>query len=212
MNEESSLIAYYPFNGNANDESSNNNNGTVYGATLTADKDGNANCAYHFDGDDHIEISNFGDIVPTEEITVSMWIKSEQSRAQFQLTLCPDNNRFAVSVNYYHAGQNTNFWDFGWLGEGGNPPGRTYYRPETHDTDWHHYVFVSSISQSKQAIYKDGVLQISESTPRALQNTAGKALKIGSNDGFGYHIGDIDEVKIFNRALSAEEIMEIYNE
>ena len=35
------LVAYYPFNGNANDVSGNGNNGTVSGATLTADKDGN---------------------------------------------------------------------------------------------------------------------------------------------------------------------------
>jgi hypothetical protein len=35
------LIAYYPFNGNANDESGNGHNGTVYGSTLTADRFGN---------------------------------------------------------------------------------------------------------------------------------------------------------------------------
>jgi len=36
------LVAYYPFNGNANDESGNGNNGTVNGATLTTDRFGNA--------------------------------------------------------------------------------------------------------------------------------------------------------------------------
>jgi len=44
------LVAYYPFNGNANDESGNGNNGTVYGATLTTDRFGNTNKAYSFDG------------------------------------------------------------------------------------------------------------------------------------------------------------------
>ena len=43
------LVAYYPFNGNANDESGHGNNGTVYGATLTADRFGRANSAYSFD-------------------------------------------------------------------------------------------------------------------------------------------------------------------
>ena len=37
------LVAYYPFNGNANDASGNGNNGTVSGATLTANKDGDVN-------------------------------------------------------------------------------------------------------------------------------------------------------------------------
>ena len=44
------LIAYYPFNGNANDESGNGNDGTVNGATLTNDRFGNEDSAYSFDG------------------------------------------------------------------------------------------------------------------------------------------------------------------
>ncbi|MCP3693720.1 MAG: BACON domain-containing protein, partial [Planctomycetaceae bacterium] len=44
------LVAYYPFNGNANDESGNGNNGTVNGATLSTDRNGNAASAYDFDG------------------------------------------------------------------------------------------------------------------------------------------------------------------
>ena len=43
------LVGYWPFNGNANDESGNGNNGTVNGATLTADRNGVANKAYSFD-------------------------------------------------------------------------------------------------------------------------------------------------------------------
>ncbi len=50
------LIAYYPFNGNANDESGNGYSGTVYGATLTTDRFGNSDSAYSFDGvDDYID-------------------------------------------------------------------------------------------------------------------------------------------------------------
>ena len=37
------LVGYWPFNGNANDESGNGNNGTVNGATLTSDRFGNEN-------------------------------------------------------------------------------------------------------------------------------------------------------------------------
>ena len=53
---ESGLLAYYPFNGNANDESGNGNNGTVNGAALAADRFGEAGKAYSFDGEDHIKI------------------------------------------------------------------------------------------------------------------------------------------------------------
>ena len=44
------LVGWWPFNGNANDESGNRNNGTVNGATLTSDRSGNANMAYYFSG------------------------------------------------------------------------------------------------------------------------------------------------------------------
>ena len=44
------LVGYWPFNGNANDETGNGNNGTVNGATLIKDRFGNDNSAYEFDG------------------------------------------------------------------------------------------------------------------------------------------------------------------
>jgi len=44
------LDAWYSFNGNANDESANGNNGILYGATLTSDRFGNPNGAYSFNG------------------------------------------------------------------------------------------------------------------------------------------------------------------
>ena len=49
------LVAYYPFNGDANDESGNGNDGTVNGATLTLDRNGVADSAFDFDGDDFIK-------------------------------------------------------------------------------------------------------------------------------------------------------------
>jgi hypothetical protein len=44
----SGLVGWWPFNGNANDESGNGNNGTVNGATLTTDRFGNEGSAYDF--------------------------------------------------------------------------------------------------------------------------------------------------------------------
>ena len=56
-NLQNGLVGYWPFCGNANDESGNGNDGTVNGATLTSDRFGNVNSAYDFDGvTDHIVI------------------------------------------------------------------------------------------------------------------------------------------------------------
>ena len=70
----SGLVGYWPFIGNANDESGNGNNGTVTGATLTADRFGNSNSAYSFDGQSYIRVPhnqnyNFG----IGNYTLSVW-------------------------------------------------------------------------------------------------------------------------------------------
>ncbi len=69
------LVAYYPFNGNANDESGNGNNGTVSGATLTTDRNGNIDSAYVFNNQ-YIEITKISDwdALFTGDFTFSMWI------------------------------------------------------------------------------------------------------------------------------------------
>ena len=53
-----SLVGWWGFNGNANDESVNTNNGTVNGATLTTDRFGNANSAFDFSGSSNYIIIN----------------------------------------------------------------------------------------------------------------------------------------------------------
>ncbi len=73
------LVLYYPFNGNADDASGNNVNGKVFGATLTADRNGNKNSAYRFDGDrDYVEVgstSDFNFIHDGSDFTISTWVK-----------------------------------------------------------------------------------------------------------------------------------------
>jgi hypothetical protein len=72
---DSLLIAYYPFNGNANDLSGNGNHGTVHGSTLTADRWGNPNSAYSFDGiDDYIDIGNNEILKPNFPVSFSAWV------------------------------------------------------------------------------------------------------------------------------------------
>ena len=65
--------AWYPFNGNANDESGNGYHGTVTGATLCADRFGTADSAYSFDGDDCIEVPNSP--TATTYLDFSAWVR-----------------------------------------------------------------------------------------------------------------------------------------
>jgi hypothetical protein len=72
------LVAYYPFNGNTNDESGNGNNGTVVGATLAADRFGDSNAAYEFPGSSYISVPTPSQILNTssDQFTFQAWIKS----------------------------------------------------------------------------------------------------------------------------------------
>ena len=68
------LVAYWPMDGNAEDASGNGNDGTVSGATLVEDRNGNTNSAYYFDGvNDMINIGN--NVKPAFPISVSVWFK-----------------------------------------------------------------------------------------------------------------------------------------
>jgi hypothetical protein len=74
------LVAYYPFNGNANDESGNGNNGTVNGATLSADRFGQTGKAYSFDGvDDNITHPTNG--IKARYGTITGWVNPNVSNS-----------------------------------------------------------------------------------------------------------------------------------
>ena len=72
----SGLVAWYPFDGNASDMSGNGNDGTVYGATLGEDRNGEVGKAYEFDGlNDYISLSSF----TLSDFTLSNWILNNNS-------------------------------------------------------------------------------------------------------------------------------------
>src|SRR5579862_6202583 len=74
------LVAYYPFNGNAHDQSGNGNDGTVYGASLTTDRFGFLTNAYLFNGaNDYIQVGDTPVLTMTNFLTISAWIKPGSS-------------------------------------------------------------------------------------------------------------------------------------
>lgn len=90
------LVAYYPFNGNANDESGNGYHVTIYGTTLTTDRCGENNKAYFFNG-----IGNYI-VVPYDfsltEVTVCGWIKADQIPQEGAIILKLQNTSLILGV------------------------------------------------------------------------------------------------------------------
>ena len=73
------LVGWWPFNGNANDESGNGNNGTVNGATLTIDRNGNSNNAYSFNGSSFISMGFSSMLLSLSNFSYTCWVYPESS-------------------------------------------------------------------------------------------------------------------------------------
>ena len=105
------LVAYYDFNGDANDESGNTNNGTVTNATLTADRHGETNQAYSFDGyNSYIEIPWAGTAIVKGDMTMSVWLnikdkENDYSGGYGRIIKAP-NEYYEMWVNWNNNGVN----------------------------------------------------------------------------------------------------------
>jgi len=95
-------VAWYPFNGNAQDDSGMNNHGIVNGAVLTANRFGNADCAYSFNGTSyHIRVPNSSSLNFTDAITVSFWMNASElysSRESYPISHGNWENRWKISI------------------------------------------------------------------------------------------------------------------
>lgn len=210
----SNLKVCMPFNGNANDVSGSGNNGTVSGATLTTDRFGNISSAYQFNGtSNYISISSFANLAPTNEITISMWGKSDITTSNCLFMLSPDNSsdRCVGCAQYSNGGTTMMLWDYGDISTGG----RTSSTGIPVDiTGWHHYVYIISQSGNKKQMYLDGVLKSNANYALTCNNKNLPFLIGAGTDVLGGSIrfrGKIDDICIYNRALNANEISILYN-
>jgi hypothetical protein len=97
------LTAFYPFNGNAEDETGNNNDGFVYQAALTSDRFGNSQSAYFFDGvNDYIRVVNSPVINFQNSITLNFWMKAGMfysDREAYPVSHGSWENRWKISIS-----------------------------------------------------------------------------------------------------------------
>jgi hypothetical protein len=207
--EATGLVAFYPFNGNANDESGNGNNGIVNGATLTTDRFGNANKAYTFTNPNHISVLNsnmFGD-----EFTLSYWYKIGSYFGQRGVV----SNVATPNGGFQQASDGTGFsYILGYSFVGGYNPNYFYANYTTQESlsQWHHLAVTykklgpsSSVSQ----LYIDGVLKQSDAHVMPITFTPNATFFIGQNHGGVNFQGDLDDIRIYNRNLSPNEIAQL---
>lgn len=214
------LVGYWPFNGNAYDESGNGLNGTVTGAALTTDRFGNANSAYYFDGTGkYIQVPDNALLRPGT-ITISLWVNSSNVVPHNQNILSKQNLANATGEQYainLQANSNHNYPLFsikknsngcqagvGWQ--------TCYYATVSSINTWHH--IVGTYSGDTMKVYHDNVVSVFCLVSGPIDNCLGGNLNIGRSAAqfTDYFMGSIDDVRIYNRALSAAEVAQLYNE
>ena len=200
------LVGWWPFNGNANDESGNGNNGTVNGATLTSDRFGNANQAYSFDGVNDIintntNAGNFG----TSDFSISSWVSD----------LSLNNAGVIVGKRL----ENSNILEQGW----GNGPSfeissgiPSYFTQSINGyslNTWYNYTMVRSGLTIH--VYINGNLVQSYSAPAIANINNAAQLSFGArydyNQASEFINAIIDDIGIWNRALTQCEIQALYH-
>jgi len=206
------LVAYYPFNGNATDASGNGNNLSNFGATLCADRFGNSNQAYFFNGSSYLGSSN-SPLSQTDNWTVSAWINpASLSQAA----------AYAVCVGY-DTGSVGDGYAFGISGgTGGGPPaipGNSLFAifpgfrfisddfmfPSTNQ--WYQVVMVRS--SGTLMLYANGAFttNVAPSGDTVIKPTS---FEVGSGGTARYFNGAVDEVRVYNLPLSASEVQQLY--
>jgi hypothetical protein len=202
------LVGYWPFNGNANDESGNGNNGTVNGATLTTDRFGVANKAYSFDGSDRINI-NSGNY---DTLTISLWFKAPNQIHLYPTILSYNGSKLSAGIIKYPGWANQGHLRFYYTLAGQGEPNII-----SEDNTYHHLIISLDVLNSYYRIVIDNIL-ISEGVPTEspslwenLTNlTLGQEFS-GPSINQTFFVGNIDDVCLYNRVLSQCEIQDLYN-
>ena len=201
------LVAYYPFNGNANDESGNGNNGNVNGPSLTYDRHGNSNSAYYFDGiDDNISIPRSIE----DNFTISFWIKSTQNDG--------NSERWYWSNGLVDAEVSNVTNDFG-ISMGNGLAVFGVGNPDTHvnsagnllnDNGWHMITATRNISDGLMKLFIDGEL-VNSGTGSTNSLTAPSSISIGSlQTQINFYQGYIDDIRIYPVILDSDQVTDLY--
>ena len=214
------LVAYYPFNGNANDESGNGNNGTVNGSTLITDRFGKSSSAYSFNGTNNSIVVpnsstlNFSD----NKLSISFWLKMPNyptsethiitkysgvgtTTTGFMVVAYTDTATF---VYRYAEAATTGGWGWAEMPMLNLPAFNS----------WFHVVTTTDTGYDK--LYINGILKASNPTKHNFNIGANnESLRFGigpPQNPRSYYNGAMDDIRIYNRALTPAEVTALYNE
>lgn len=218
----SGLIAYYPLNGDATDQSGNELHGMLNGPVTGVDRFDLNGSALLFDGeDDHILVENDPLLnLGTGNFAMSLWVKS----------LDPDGGP-QMLVHKGISGTGGQYWfrqneydpvtRLGAAVTEGNPPGTflSSTEPIFDDQEWHHLVFQRTAAALEIWVDSELKVRLLDTRYRNVDNDGNLIIgaqnpwPVGGNFPFihNHFHGYLDEVRLYNRSLSSKEITAVSN-
>ncbi|AEE53663.1 LamG-like jellyroll fold domain-containing protein [Haliscomenobacter hydrossis] len=215
VTSEPGLVAWYPFEGNANDATPYNNHGAIGGNPVfetVINRLRSGGKALKFDGvQDSVLVPNAVQLI-SDYTTVSFWIRVDSSNTKdaeaYVLDFGHWDQRWKISLPQHRRivwttnSKNTQFPNF--ISDMDAKDGNELILRE-----WWHVTMVHD--GTDDVIYIDGV-EVNRKPTAGVLNPTTRPLGIGNNsvEGGQYFIGALDEVKIYNKALTSAEITKLY--
>jgi hypothetical protein len=194
------LIGYWPYDGDTLDYSGLGNHGTAFGnPTFVGGKVGSG--ALDFDGNDYVTMDGVADDFTGDDVTMAAWIRTTTSSEGDWYSLNGTDGQDLVCI----LGGDIRFYEGGWKPAAG---------VTVNDGAWHH--IVATRENMYVNIYVDGVHRSSASYTSTIRLDTGDRWSIAQEwDGGNpsdFLTGTVDEVAMWNRALTSEEIAHLYND
>jgi hypothetical protein len=218
------LIAYYPFTGDALDQTSNHFDGTVHEAVLTTDRNGTANAAFSFDGvNDYISVAHNEALNLTSDFTISLWAEvssSQEPHAGINDILRKWNGNaegYPFSISYLNPLADDAVEDkilyVRYDGQlCGNTP--TTYSPTITNDTFLHIVLVKEGNTLRHYLNNVLIEEITDTTDSGSCTVGNSAdMTIGCRGNLvRFFKGKIDDIRIYDRAITAAEVANLHAE
>ena len=205
----SNLIHHWPFNGSIKDAVAEGAIDAVEDLTgqikLTSDRFGNPESAYSFDGNARLAIGQAGSFDKSTSFTFNAWINTTYKHQNERCLIRTDAG--SGDTGWYVrmvSNGNIQIWEDGYVATS----------PATYtDGNWHMVTYIRDVDQLVGKLYVDGSEVCSYVMSGGVRNVAnGRTHYLGSRGGGEFYRGAMDDVRLYDKALSVDEIAALYGQ